>query len=257
MSGLTREADVINVGRIMRFKDISPGQLIYLTKEKTRAIKMDAQTAGLPQGRKVQVNPDDQVTWDPPWKREVKEKNMARRLTVEELQRMIEQELGAPRDLEKMKIMSKGWEQADIAGQIDWVKSLKIKEMFPDLDEKRKKKSFDARPHSKSKRQVTTGKNGKVTTRRDDDKSTYVNEAPIQTVELTAPSHWAPLLINGDDSGMEPQEVKNARAWISSLKMGDPVDAADDSEFMSQYDAKRFNGNLAADCCTYTFHKRQ
>lgn len=53
---------------------------------------------------------------------------MARKLTVEELQTMIQEELGEPRDPAKLKIKQKGWGEAELEEPIDWIKILKIKE---------------------------------------------------------------------------------------------------------------------------------
>jgi hypothetical protein len=36
--------------------------------------------------------------------------------------------------------------------------------------------------------------------------------------EITAPSHWASYLINGDDSGMEPEEVAACNEWQDKIK---------------------------------------
>jgi hypothetical protein len=83
----------------------------------------------------------------------------------------------------------------------------------------------------------------------------YVSYEPkgntaMRAIELTAPSHWAPYLINGDDSGLEPEELENAKRWLKYNTLGLPV-SCEDAGFMRYHDATAFA--LAADCQTYTF----
>ncbi len=70
----------------------------------------------------------------------------------------------------------------------------------------------------------------------------------------TAPSAWAPLLINGDASGMTPGDEVAAQAWLASINLGAPADC-EDAGFRWHHDAWRFC-KLAADCQTYTFLER-
>jgi hypothetical protein len=37
----------------------------------------------------------------------------------------------------------------------------------------------------------------------------------IQTIKYTAPSAWASYFINGDDSGLEPEEKTQADKWLA------------------------------------------
>lgn len=71
-----------------------------------------------------------------------------------------------------------------------------------------------------------------------------------EIVMLTAPSHWAAYLMNGDDSGLSPDDVTACDSWIAAEGIGLPVDC-EDSGFHWRHDASRFA--LAADCQTYAF----
>jgi hypothetical protein len=72
----------------------------------------------------------------------------------------------------------------------------------------------------------------------------------LETVTGTAPSYWASYFINGDSSGMDESEIRQADAFAKWLG-GSIVDCGEESEFMSWHDARQF-GTLAANCCTYT-----
>lgn len=68
---------------------------------------------------------------------------------------------------------------------------------------------------------------------------------------LIAPSHWASYLINGDASGLGPDERHACDQWVRHVGLGSPV-SCDDYGFASYHDARDFA--LAADCQTYTFY---
>ena len=75
-------------------------------------------------------------------------------------------------------------------------------------------------------------------------------------LETVAPSSWAPLLINGDDSGMDEAGMMACEAWHQCLRALHPglsfcVDAVDVG-FITFHDARAYMP-LAADCQTYTF----
>jgi hypothetical protein len=72
----------------------------------------------------------------------------------------------------------------------------------------------------------------------------------LEVLEGTAPSYWASYFINGDSSGMEESEIKQADQFAEWLG-GNIVSCSDESDFMSHHDARQF-GVLAADCVTYT-----
>jgi len=67
---------------------------------------------------------------------------------------------------------------------------------------------------------------------------------------LTAPSYWASYLINGDASGIEPEEKVACDMWLESEGLGFPV-SCEDAGFLKNHDASRFA--LPADCQTYLF----
>lgn len=71
----------------------------------------------------------------------------------------------------------------------------------------------------------------------------------LETVTGTAPSYWASYFINGDSSGMEDEEIRQADAFADWL--GGYIVSCEDAGFMRYHDAQPF-GTLAADCQTYT-----
>ena len=72
-----------------------------------------------------------------------------------------------------------------------------------------------------------------------------------QTITATAPSAWASYLINGDDSGIEPEDKAACDAWIAREGLGLPC-SCDDAGFMWRHDAYN-ECPLGADCQEYTF----
>lgn len=72
----------------------------------------------------------------------------------------------------------------------------------------------------------------------------------FEVYKLTAPSSWAPYLINGDDSGLEPADVAASDSWIEREGLGLPV-SCDDAGFIWRHDASR--EALASDCQEYVF----
>jgi hypothetical protein len=73
----------------------------------------------------------------------------------------------------------------------------------------------------------------------------------LDTIDVTAPSHWASYLINGDASGMEDDEIAACNAWIAREGVGMPV-SCEDAGFIWYHDA-RPECPFGADCQTYTF----
>jgi hypothetical protein len=69
----------------------------------------------------------------------------------------------------------------------------------------------------------------------------------------TAPSAWASYLINGDESGIDDDEMNAADAWLDSIDLGSPVDASD-AGFIRHHDAYEFMP-LGSDCQLYTFYR--
>lgn len=78
----------------------------------------------------------------------------------------------------------------------------------------------------------------------------------MKTIELTAPSHWAPALINDDPSGLEPDEVMAVDAFVERVMRehgvyGSPIDC-EEAGFVTYHDA-RMECPYAADCEVYVF----
>lgn len=55
---------------------------------------------------------------------------MARKITIKEIKKMIEAELGPIRDPLDMKVKEKPWWKAEPENEISWLSALKIKEML-------------------------------------------------------------------------------------------------------------------------------
>lgn len=68
---------------------------------------------------------------------------------------------------------------------------------------------------------------------------------------ITAPSHWASYLINGDDSGLEPADIAACDAWIAREGVGLPV-SCEDAGFRWRHDAY-VESPFGADCQDYVF----
>lgn len=63
-----------------------------------------------------------------------------RRLTVDEIKNIVEQEFGKAKDANKVKAKDapRGWGDAEIENEVNWIKALNLKEFF---NEKTKKKA--------------------------------------------------------------------------------------------------------------------
>ena len=81
----------------------------------------------------------------------------------------------------------------------------------------------------------------------------------MKTTTLTAPSHWASYLINGEQGDLHESELDRIISWLESQGMYDkrnqsgpiyPV-SCEDAGFMWRHDAINFAS--ASDCQTYTF----
>ena len=73
----------------------------------------------------------------------------------------------------------------------------------------------------------------------------------LETRTATAPSAWASYLINGDASGLDDNEKRQADEWIDSLGWGGPV-CCEDAGFIAWHDARNVCA-LASDCQEYQF----
>lgn len=74
----------------------------------------------------------------------------------------------------------------------------------------------------------------------------------MRVITGTAPSAWASYLINGDDSGIEPEDKVAADKFVLWAGAGMPV-SCDDAGFRWHFDADIFTEYSGADCQTYTF----
>jgi hypothetical protein len=75
----------------------------------------------------------------------------------------------------------------------------------------------------------------------------------IETTTYTLPAYWACALINGDESGMDDDEIKELNEWLSAFNPGLCLDCSEESEFCHSHDADGYA--LAGDCLTFTFSK--
>lgn len=57
----------------------------------------------------------------------------------------------------------------------------------------------------------------------------------VKIEHIEGPEYWAPYLINGDDSGLEPDEKEQADKWCKLNKIADVIDCAEESRFTWSY----------------------
>lgn len=78
----------------------------------------------------------------------------------------------------------------------------------------------------------------------------------MQTVIRTLPSHWASALVNGDESGLENEDIEALNAFCESMiaQYGSYycVDVSEDEQFMRWHDAEWF-GVGACQVADFTF----
>lgn len=79
--------------------------------------------------------------------------------------------------------------------------------------------------------------------------SSATTKPKLKFVEYTLPAYWACALINGDESGMDDDEVKEMDAWLKHEKPGHCVNCSEESFFAWDNDAT----DLGGDCLVYTF----
>ena len=77
---------------------------------------------------------------------------------------------------------------------------------------------------------------------------------PFLSIEITAPAAWASYIINGDDSGLEDDEIAECDAMVDDImsETGKAwcVGCSEVSEFRHRPDY-----GMSGDCLTYTFHR--
>lgn len=69
----------------------------------------------------------------------------------------------------------------------------------------------------------------------------------LEPETYVAPSAWAPYLINGDDSGLDPSDIAEADAFVRKVGAGAPV-SCEDAGWRSYPDF-----GMPSDCQRYTF----
>lgn len=77
-------------------------------------------------------------------------------------------------------------------------------------------------------------------------------QSAFEVENYTAPSCWASYLINGDLSGIDDDDIRQADDFVESVGAGAPVDCAE-AGFINRPDF----GKLAGDCQTYSFLRRR
>lgn len=75
----------------------------------------------------------------------------------------------------------------------------------------------------------------------------------MKPIVAAAPAYWASYLINGDASGLEPEEKKAADAWIERQGMGCPYSIEGEDFFAWRHDAMPEIGGKGATVCEYAF----
>ena len=79
----------------------------------------------------------------------------------------------------------------------------------------------------------------------------------FSTEVFVLPSFWASALINGDTSGLDPDDEAALDKFIAYMlhQYGQCwcLDVASEENFLRDHDASRF-GVLACDCCEYIFY---
>lgn len=78
----------------------------------------------------------------------------------------------------------------------------------------------------------------------------------IKTVTAMLPAHWAVALINGDESGMEDEEIAQLNEFVDDMVRTygscHCVDVSEDTQFMRWHDAVEY-GIPAGDVAEFTF----
>jgi hypothetical protein len=72
----------------------------------------------------------------------------------------------------------------------------------------------------------------------------------MTTITLSLPAYWASYLINGDPSGLEPDEQEQIDAFLAREGLGSPVSCSEEASFSRYNDA---HTALAGNVLDYTF----
>lgn len=77
-----------------------------------------------------------------------------------------------------------------------------------------------------------------------------------KTITAMLPAHWAVALINGDESGMEDEEIAQLNEFVDDMVRTygscHCVDVSETSEFSNYHEASHY-GVLACDVAEFTF----
>ena len=68
---------------------------------------------------------------------------------------------------------------------------------------------------------------------------------------FTLPAHWAPALINGDETGLMDDEQEQLMAFLSNEGFPQFHDCTDEPGFVTYHEARPY-GVLACDCLEFT-----
>ena len=78
----------------------------------------------------------------------------------------------------------------------------------------------------------------------------------LKSYTLMLPAHWAVALVNGDESGMEDDDIMQLNEFIDDMVRNfgscHCVDVSEDTEFRNYHDASPY-GVLACDVAEFTF----
>lgn len=77
--------------------------------------------------------------------------------------------------------------------------------------------------------------------------------ASFEHIEFILPAHWAPSLINGDDTGLEDWEIRTIDQFLIDWSQGSPLIWANCSEqpdFVTYHDVRQY-GIKPCDCLEY------
>lgn len=79
----------------------------------------------------------------------------------------------------------------------------------------------------------------------------------IKVETFTGLAHWASYFVNGDDSGMEPDEITLADKWAESIAPFVPVYIVEDSERFT-WSADLYGADCSgATVCDYICHSTE
>jgi len=72
----------------------------------------------------------------------------------------------------------------------------------------------------------------------------------LEIVTYILPSYWASYLLNGDESGIQSEDMYFCDEFLAKHNLPSPVSCSDESWFAHRNDS---NNRLAGDVLTYSF----